>query len=86
MKPARHIHQPLDAGHVGAPVFRAGVVQRVLHGHVHHLGRGAVVPIGWIAVGDPARILPPGRHEEIWAIQQELDFPGTVYGVARSVA
>ena len=41
---------------------------------------GAVVPIGWVAVGDPAVILPPERHDEIWAIQRELDFTGTVYG------
>lgn len=46
---------------------------------------GAVVPIGWVVVGDPAQILPPERHEEIWAIQRELDFGGTVYGVDRDV-
>ena len=46
---------------------------------------GALVPIGWVAVGDPATILPAERHEEIWAIQQELDFPTTVYGVGRDV-
>lgn len=46
----------------------------------------AVVPIGWVAVGDPAAILPPERHEEIWAIQRELDFPGTVYGVPRGTS
>ena len=43
----------------------------------------AVVPLGWVAVGDPARILPPDRHDEIWAIQQALDFPGYVFGVER---
>jgi carbonic anhydrase/acetyltransferase-like protein (isoleucine patch superfamily) len=47
------------------------------------LAPGATVPIGWVAVGDPAQILPPGRHDDIWAVQQGLDFPGTVYGVAR---
>ena len=31
-------------------------------------------------VGDPAQILPPDRHDDIWAIQRELDFAGTVYG------
>lgn len=41
------------------------------------------VPINWVAVGDPAAILPPDRHDEIWAIQKRLDFPGTVFGVAR---
>ena len=44
---------------------------------------GTTVPIGWIAVGDPARIFPPGQHEQIWAVQEGLDFPGTVYGVSR---
>lgn len=47
---------------------------------------GAVVPIGWVAVGSPASILPPDRHDEIWAIQRELDFGGTVYGVGRDVS
>ncbi|QDZ15623.1 gamma carbonic anhydrase family protein [Humibacter ginsenosidimutans] len=47
---------------------------------------GAVVPIGWIAVGDPVSILPPEKHDEIWAIQRELDFGGTVYGVGREVS
>jgi gamma-carbonic anhydrase len=44
---------------------------------------GTTVPIGWVAVGDPAKIYPPGEHEQIWAIQESLDFPGTVYGVTR---
>jgi carbonic anhydrase/acetyltransferase-like protein (isoleucine patch superfamily) len=47
------------------------------------LPAGSTVPIGWIAVGDPAQVLPPDRHEDIWAIQRELDFPGTVYGIPR---
>jgi carbonic anhydrase/acetyltransferase-like protein (isoleucine patch superfamily) len=47
------------------------------------LPAGSTVPIGWVAVGDPAQILPPDQHERIWAIQRDLDFPGTVYGVPR---
>ena len=43
----------------------------------------SVVPIGWIAVGDPVQLLPPDRHEEIWAAQRELDFPGYVFGLDR---
>ncbi|HEX5730252.1 gamma carbonic anhydrase family protein [Microbacterium sp.] len=43
----------------------------------------SVVPIGWVAVGDPVQILPPERHEEIWAAQKELDFPGYVFGIDR---
>ncbi|MFE5292621.1 gamma carbonic anhydrase family protein [Isoptericola sp. NPDC056618] len=46
---------------------------------------GALVPIGWVAVGDPAQILPPDRHDDVWQVQRELDFPGTVYGVGRDV-
>lgn len=62
----------------GAEVRVNGVVQVNTR-----LDPGAVVPIGWVAVGDPAVILPPDRHDEIWAIQQELDFVGTVYGTPR---
>lgn len=47
------------------------------------LEAGAVVPIAWVAVGDPAQLFSPDRHEEIWAVQRELDFPGTVYGATR---
>ncbi|MCS5716151.1 gamma carbonic anhydrase family protein [Herbiconiux sp. CPCC 205716] len=46
----------------------------------------AVVPIGWVAVGSPASILPPERHDEIWAIQKELHFTETVYGAGREVS
>jgi carbonic anhydrase/acetyltransferase-like protein (isoleucine patch superfamily) len=69
------------------PASRLGREAEVrINGVVHVntvLDPGAVVPIGWVAVGDPARIFPPGEHEEIWRIQEGLDFPGTVYGVPR---
>jgi carbonic anhydrase/acetyltransferase-like protein (isoleucine patch superfamily) len=69
----------------GAEVGRGAEVR--IHGVVHlrtRLEDGATVPIGWVAVGDPARILPPERHDEIWAAQEPLDFPGTVFGVDRT--
>jgi carbonic anhydrase/acetyltransferase-like protein (isoleucine patch superfamily) len=50
------------------------------------LAEEAVVPIGWVAVGDPAEVLSPHDHEAIWALQRGLDFPGTVYGVERGTA
>ncbi|NBM20982.1 gamma carbonic anhydrase family protein [Streptomyces sp. GC420] len=50
------------------------------------LAAGAVLPIGWIAAGDPARLFPPERHDELWSVQRELDFPGTVYGVPRGTS
>ena len=37
----------------------------------------AVDPQDWIAP------TAPERHDEIWAIQRELDFPGTVLGIER---
>jgi len=42
-----------------------------------------VVPIGWVAVGEPFALYSPDRHEEIWAAQQELDFLGYVFGIDR---
>ena len=45
----------------------------------------AMVPIGWIAVGDPCQILPPSEHEVIWSIQEPLNFPETVFGLDRPV-
>jgi carbonic anhydrase/acetyltransferase-like protein (isoleucine patch superfamily) len=66
-------------------VLGAGSEVRV-HGVVQVntvLPAGSTVPIGWVAVGDPAQVLPPDRHDQIWAVQEGLDFPGTVYGVAR---
>ena len=75
----------------GSTVFNGAVLgQRTevqVNGTVHLktvLPAGALVPIGWIAVGDPAAILPPDRHEEIWSIQEQLDFPKEVFGVDRS--
>ena len=46
----------------------------------------AVVPIGWVAMGEPAEVLAPGEHERIWELQEPLDFPGTVFGVERGPA
>ncbi len=74
----------------GAAIFNGAVIGRGaqvrINGVVHiktRLAPDTVVPIGWVAVGDPAKILPPDRHDEIWAIQKELDFPGEVFGLKR---
>jgi carbonic anhydrase/acetyltransferase-like protein (isoleucine patch superfamily) len=69
----------------GARLSRNCEVQ--VHGTVHlrtRLEPGAVVPIGWVAVGNPAKILPPGQHSEIWRIQEPLNFPDWVYGFERN--
>jgi len=69
----------------GAHLGRGSEVR--VHGTVHlrtRLEPGATVPIGWVAVGDPARIFSPDRHDEIWAIQKPLNFPEWVYGFDRN--
>lgn len=75
----------------GATIFngaRVGTRAEVRIGGLVHLKTAlppdAVVPIGWIAVGDPAKILPPKDHESIWAIQEPLDLPGTIFGLKRA--
>ena len=40
------------------------------------LAPDALVPIGWVAVGDPAEVLPPGEHDAIWAIQEDSTSQG----------
>lgn len=41
------------------------------------------VPIGWVAVGSPAQFFSPDKHDEIWAIQKDLNFPKKVFGLNR---
>jgi carbonic anhydrase/acetyltransferase-like protein (isoleucine patch superfamily) len=60
-------------------------INSVLHVN-SRLEAGTVLPIGWIAAGDPAQLFSPDRHEELWQIQRDLDFPGTVYGVPRGTS
>lgn len=74
----------------GASLFPgsvAGARAELRINSVLHVGSrlepGTVLPIGWVAAGDPARLFPPDRHEDLWDVQRGLDFPGTVYGVAR---
>jgi len=60
-------------------------VNSVLHVN-SSLPPDTVVPIGWIAAGDPVQLFAPGRHDELWAVQEPLDFPGTMYGVPRGTS
>ena len=75
----------------GAAVFHGAHLGRGaevrVHATVHlrtRLPPGATVPIGWIAVGDPAQLFSPDRHEALWAVQKPLDFPLHVYGLDRA--
>lgn len=72
------------------PGSRAGIgcelrINSVLHVN-SVLAAGTVVPIGWIAAGQPAQLFSPDRHDELWAVQEPLDFPGTVYGTPRGTS
>jgi carbonic anhydrase/acetyltransferase-like protein (isoleucine patch superfamily) len=74
----------------GTTIFNGAVIgtrsEVRINGVVHlqtRLQADSTVPIGWVAVGDPAEIHPPGRHEEIWAVQEPLDFPRRVFGIER---
>lgn len=57
-------------------------INSVLHVN-SRLAPETTVPIGWVAAGDPAQLFSPDQHDALWQVQAELDFPGTVYGVAR---
>ncbi|MGQ3074380.1 MAG: gamma carbonic anhydrase family protein [Ferrovibrionaceae bacterium] len=74
----------------GAALFHGSHVGRGcevrINGTVHlktRLTPGTVVPIGWIACGDPAELFSPDRHDELWERQRPLNFPQTVYGLDR---
>ncbi|MFE5501380.1 gamma carbonic anhydrase family protein [Amycolatopsis japonica] len=57
-------------------------INSVLH-VASRLEPGAVLPIGWIAAGNPATLFSPDRHDELWELQRTLEFPQVVYGVPR---
>jgi carbonic anhydrase/acetyltransferase-like protein (isoleucine patch superfamily) len=74
----------------GASVFHGASVGRGsevrINGVVHiktKLSPGSTVPIGWIAVGNPAQLFPPDKHAKIWEVQEPLNFPEFVYGIER---
>jgi carbonic anhydrase/acetyltransferase-like protein (isoleucine patch superfamily) len=72
------------------PGSRAGTGSELRINSVLHvnsvLPSGTVLPIAWIAAGDPAELFAPERHYDLWAVQEPLDFPGTVYGVPRDAS
>lgn len=77
----------------GASIFpgaRVGAGAEVRIGGVVHVNtrllRDGLVPIGWIAVGDPAEVFSPDQLERIWEIQEGLDFPRTMFGLPRGPA
>jgi gamma-carbonic anhydrase len=68
----------------GATIGARAVVR--INGIVHvnsAVPDGGVVPIGWIALGDPARMFSPDQHDELDPLLRELDFRGTLFGMKR---
>ena len=73
----------------GASVFhgariKAGAEIRI-NGVVHLktiFPKNEILPIAWVAVGSPMQMFPPEKHNEIWAVQKELNFTELVYGVS----
>ncbi|MFD2263218.1 gamma carbonic anhydrase family protein [Lacibacterium aquatile] len=66
----------------GARIGQGSVVR--INGIVHVgtvLPEKSVVPIGWVAVGDPVTLLPPDRHDEISALLKQQNFVGRVFGI-----
>ena len=43
-----------------------------------------VIPINWIAVGNPMKKISPEKHDEIWEIQKAYNFSKTVYGIPKA--
>ena len=72
----------------GTAIFHAsrlgrGSVVRI-NGVVHVnsvLAPETTVPIGWIACGNPAQLFSPDRHDDLWAVQERMNFALTAYGI-----
>jgi carbonic anhydrase/acetyltransferase-like protein (isoleucine patch superfamily) len=74
----------------GAKIFQGARVGRRtevrIDGVVHVrsvLPPESLLPIKWVAVGDPAQLLSPDRHEEIDRILGKMQFAQEVYGLER---
>jgi carbonic anhydrase/acetyltransferase-like protein (isoleucine patch superfamily) len=70
------------------PGARVGAGSEVRINAVVHVNsqvaENTTVPIGWIAVGDPAQLFPPDAHDELWPVQRAMDFSRTMFGIDRS--
>jgi carbonic anhydrase/acetyltransferase-like protein (isoleucine patch superfamily) len=74
----------------GVKIYQGAVIGRRtevrIDGIVHVrsvLPPNSLVPIKWLAVGDPAQLFPPDKHEEVDAVLSAMNFPEEVYGLER---
>jgi carbonic anhydrase/acetyltransferase-like protein (isoleucine patch superfamily) len=74
----------------GVKIYQGAVIGRRtevrIDGVVHVrsvLPPNSLVPIKWVAVGNPAQLFPPDKHEDIDAILARMNFAEEVYGLER---
>ena len=74
----------------GVKIYQGAVIGRRtevrIDGVVHVrsvLPPNSLVPIKWVALGDPAQMFPPDKHEDIDAILARMNFAEEVYGLER---
>jgi len=74
----------------GVKIYQGAVIRRRtevrIDGVVHVrsvLPPDSLVPIKWVAVGDPAQLFPPDKHEDIDAVLARMNFAEEVYGMER---
>ncbi len=75
----------------GASIFHGALLKKGaevrINGIVHLktvVPENETVPINWIAIGNPMKLYPPDKHDEIWKIQEPLNFPEFVYGIKKT--
>lgn len=77
----------------GASIFHGAIIgagaeiriQAVVH-LKSKLPANTVVPIHWVAVGNPAQLFSPDQHAAIWKVQKELGFDEAVYGLNPNIS
>jgi carbonic anhydrase/acetyltransferase-like protein (isoleucine patch superfamily) len=74
----------------GVKIFQGAVIGRRtevrIDGVVHVRGvlpPNSLVPIKWVAVGNPAQLFPPDKHADIDAVLGGMKLPEEVYGLER---
>jgi len=72
----------------GVSIFHGAIIKQGaeirVNGVVHLktvFPENEILPIGWIAVGNPMQMFSPDMHDEIWEIQKKLNFPKLVYDI-----
>jgi len=73
----------------GVSIFHGATVKKGseirVNGTVHIktvFPENKTLPIGWVAVGEPMKMFSPEKHEEIWSVQEKMNFPELVYNIS----